>query len=360
MPKTYCGDGVVQTINDDGIAEECELFSSSSQLSYGVSDVGECKKGYAVCTDKCVYSSLKLAVSPSFQETCENGIDDNCNGLIDEGCTCLAGQTQSCGNNVGECRKGIQNCIPLVPEKEIEISYRPSMRNNWSFFALHSNLSTINDHDDATGIITSTSDAELLLSFNSVVRITKITINAGQDNGDYNLPSKITLYEGNETTRALQNLDLGYNDTNTTITNAKGNTSYVLKIVRSGAYSSLQEIKVYTLEGQWGACEGEVSSSPETCDERDNNCNGLIDEGINCHLDEEYALMRAPIVFDVWRSENISQGFKKIAILFNNSISFADDSIISGKTYYYKVQKVAQEGGVRRVLEESQIREAGY
>ena len=45
-----------------------------------------------------------------------NGMDDDCDGKIDEGCTCKAGETQPCfrgkpaERNVGTCKDGIQNC----------------------------------------------------------------------------------------------------------------------------------------------------------------------------------------------------------------------------------------------------------
>ena len=32
--------------------------------------------------------------------------------------------------------------------------------------------------------------------------------------------------------------------------------------------------------GYWGSCQGEVLPTPEACDGKDNNCNGLIDEGV--------------------------------------------------------------------------------
>ncbi len=49
-------------------------------------------------------------------EVC-NGKDDNCNGTIDEGCSCTAGQTRMCyggpsgTNGRGACRGGTQSCI---------------------------------------------------------------------------------------------------------------------------------------------------------------------------------------------------------------------------------------------------------
>jgi hypothetical protein len=50
------------------------------------------------------------------REVCGNGIDDNCNGVSDEGCACLPGSTQRCYNGVpsqagvGVCNFGMQMC----------------------------------------------------------------------------------------------------------------------------------------------------------------------------------------------------------------------------------------------------------
>ncbi len=48
-------------------------------------------------------------------EVCGNGLDDNDDGAIDEGCACAPGQTQSCSSGragqVMACRAGRQNCV---------------------------------------------------------------------------------------------------------------------------------------------------------------------------------------------------------------------------------------------------------
>ena len=50
------------------------------------------------------------------REICGNGVDDNCDGRVDEGCGCSPGQTQSCYSGprelagVGACRRGMQTC----------------------------------------------------------------------------------------------------------------------------------------------------------------------------------------------------------------------------------------------------------
>jgi hypothetical protein len=42
-------------------------------------------------------------------EVC-NGVDDDCNGVVDEGCPCSDGETRECGSDVGECETGLQTC----------------------------------------------------------------------------------------------------------------------------------------------------------------------------------------------------------------------------------------------------------
>ena len=50
-------------------------------------------------------------------ESCGNGLDDDCNGLSDDGCACIPGDVQPCFDgppgrrNVGACRDGTQRCL---------------------------------------------------------------------------------------------------------------------------------------------------------------------------------------------------------------------------------------------------------
>lgn len=55
--------------------------------------------------------NLLNVLTGTLPEICENGVDDNNNGLIDEGCTCpVVGDTRNCSNNTGTCREGFQRC----------------------------------------------------------------------------------------------------------------------------------------------------------------------------------------------------------------------------------------------------------
>ena len=51
----------------------------------------------------------------SQDEICGNGVDENGNGFVDEGCTCDVGATQPCFNGHGDvcdCQVGTQTCVP--------------------------------------------------------------------------------------------------------------------------------------------------------------------------------------------------------------------------------------------------------
>ncbi len=56
-----------------------------AKRSCGLTDVGICAVGYQECVSG-FWSGCIGAVYPAAQEICDNKLDDNCNGLVDEGC----------------------------------------------------------------------------------------------------------------------------------------------------------------------------------------------------------------------------------------------------------------------------------
>ena len=76
--------------------------------------------GIGVCqvtVDECVDGVPNPCIpgTPAPTETCD-GTDDDCDGAVDEGCSCVNGTTQSCytgsptTQGVGECSDGLQTC----------------------------------------------------------------------------------------------------------------------------------------------------------------------------------------------------------------------------------------------------------
>ncbi|MGY4884358.1 MAG: hypothetical protein ACP5NZ_02140 [Nanobdellota archaeon] len=81
-----CGDGKVNIFNLDGKKEECDKNQES--LSCG-SNVGECKIGWKVkkCNTNCTWQAYGACNDTKPKtEVCFDGKDNNCDGLIDEGC----------------------------------------------------------------------------------------------------------------------------------------------------------------------------------------------------------------------------------------------------------------------------------
>jgi hypothetical protein len=64
--------------------------------------LGACT-GSQTCSSSCLWSACTVGTT----EVC-NGVDDNCNGVADEGFTCILGRTQACA--VGSC-PGTQACV---------------------------------------------------------------------------------------------------------------------------------------------------------------------------------------------------------------------------------------------------------
>ena len=70
------------------------------------------------CEDTCVPMEPECLpeMASEYESGLCNGLDDDCDGKIDEGCFCTAGQTQPCFmgprnfRNIGTCKDGVQTC----------------------------------------------------------------------------------------------------------------------------------------------------------------------------------------------------------------------------------------------------------
>lgn len=100
----------------DGLDNDCdgEIDNDCLCVSGDTNDCGEnigvCKAGMQICQDDGTWSiCYGASYAAAKTEQC-NGLDDDCDGTIDETCVCSEGANQSCGSDVGYCTAGHQLC----------------------------------------------------------------------------------------------------------------------------------------------------------------------------------------------------------------------------------------------------------
>jgi hypothetical protein len=73
---------------------------------------GDCRLGTRACGGNGVWGACTGAVGPSLADSCDiAGADNDCNGVPNEGCPCPAGESRPCGTATGNCEPGTQACI---------------------------------------------------------------------------------------------------------------------------------------------------------------------------------------------------------------------------------------------------------
>jgi DNA-binding beta-propeller fold protein YncE len=197
-------------------------------------------------------------VNPGQAELCGDGIDNNCDGRVDEACGCIPGSFRPCyegppgTEGVSDCRAGFQICGEdgTLGRCENQVLPRYDVETDCDGF-----------DDDCNGLI---------------------------DEGVTNacgVCGPLPLDDCNEATGLGNGID---DDCNGVIDDGRfcdcdGRTDmpcYSGPAPTLGVGSCRGGRADCTAEGFFGPCLGEVLPGVETCDGEDNNCNGLIDEGL--------------------------------------------------------------------------------
>ncbi|NOY53555.1 MAG: DUF1566 domain-containing protein [Deltaproteobacteria bacterium] len=75
-----------------------------------------CSTACGTGTETCASGAWVDCTAPQPSPELCDGIDNNCNGVIDEGCSCTNGTSRPCGTDVGACSTGVQTCTNGVWE----------------------------------------------------------------------------------------------------------------------------------------------------------------------------------------------------------------------------------------------------
>ena len=92
----------------NGRDDDCDGVTDEALERGCGSDVGACAPGIESCAAG-RWGACEGSTGPT-AETCDGAADDDCDGAIDEGCPCTDGEMRACGSDVGVCVPGTQTC----------------------------------------------------------------------------------------------------------------------------------------------------------------------------------------------------------------------------------------------------------
>ena len=246
--------------------EESELMAPNCPLTQGVcaGSKRQCGgvAGFVACRGIESYGG-----DYQMTETACDGLDNDCDGIADEGCSCLDGTIQACGSDVGVCAAGTQTCIagafgecsdvgPAVEgcngaDDDCDLRVDEDLPTRPCALTLGVCLGSTRTCGGASGFAACTAE-----SYGPNYEATETRCDGRDNDCDGTTDEGCDCLDG--TTQSC----------GTSVGRCERGTQ-----ICAG--------------GEFGACEGGVGPVEEICNGVDDNCNGLTDEDFVCDLPPE-------------------------------------------------------------------------
>jgi hypothetical protein len=257
LGSTTCGTGSCQRTVQNcqmGTTRTCVAGAPGTETCNGADDncngavdegvTQNCSNACGAGTQTCVSGSFGACVGRTpVAERC-NGVDDDCNGMVDDGLGSTTCGTGACVNTVQNCVGGVaQTCTPLATRTE----------------------TCNNIDDDCDGLVDESPIAGFGGRCGTCGQGTLVCQSgASVCNGDVAPATEICNGRDDDCDGMTDELPLPGVGSGTVCGSNTGACRY-------GSFACTGGVVV---------CTGGVTASAEVCDGRDNNCDGLIDNGV--------------------------------------------------------------------------------